>query len=87
LQWCFYYPAVLDPADLSLTPDEQTNLGESLDAYRAGDLPSALKKFPAQQTNSESAIIYHAALLLSVGNVDDSENMLSSFLLSSTSNY
>lgn len=78
LQWCFYYPAVLDPADLPLTPDDQKNLGASLDAYRAGDLPGALKNFPAQPTNSDALKIYHAALLLSVGNVDGSENILSS---------
>ena len=78
LQWCFYYPAVLDLNDLPLTTDEQNNLGESLDAYRAGDLPDALKKFPAQQPDSETERIYHAALLLSVGNVDDSEKILSS---------
>jgi Tfp pilus assembly protein PilF len=78
LQWCFYYPAVLDPDDLQLTADEQKNLGASLDDYRAGDLPSALKKFPAQQINSDAEKIYHAALLLSVGNVDDAEKILSS---------
>ena len=80
LQWCFYYPAVLDPDDLPLTAAEQKNLAASLDAYRAGDLPDALKKFPASSTlNSQpSTEIYHAALLLSVGNVDDSEKILSS---------
>ena len=30
LQWCFYYPAVIDPADLPFTPEEQKILGESL---------------------------------------------------------
>ena len=78
LQWCFYYPAVLDPDDLQLTPEEQKILGESLDAYRTGDLLAALKKFPAQQSSSEAGKIYHAALLLSVGNVSDSEKILSS---------
>ncbi len=78
LQWCFYYPAVLDPDDLQLTPEEQKILGESLDDYRAGDLLAALKKLPAQQSGSDAEKIYHAALLLSVGNVDDSEKILSS---------
>jgi len=78
LQWCFYYPAVLDLNDLPLTPDEQKNLGESLDAYRTGDLEAALKKYPAQQSDSEDVKIYHAALLLSVGNIAGSENILSS---------
>jgi tetratricopeptide (TPR) repeat protein len=83
LQWCFYYPAVLDPDDLQLTADEQKNLAASLDAYHAGDLPVALEKFPAQPAASKAVKIYHAALLLSVGNVSDSEKILSSFSNSS----
>jgi tetratricopeptide (TPR) repeat protein len=78
LQWCFYYPAVLDPDDLQLTADEQKILGDSLAAYRAGDLPDALKKFPALPSGSDAVNIYHAALLLSVGNVDGAEKILSS---------
>ena len=76
LQWCFYYPAVLDPDDLQLTSGEQAMLGESLDAYRAGDLLAALEKFPAQLPGSDAIKIYHAALLLAVGNVADSEKIL-----------
>ena len=49
LQWCFYYPAVIDPDDLPFTPDEQKILGESLQAYRSGDLLVALAKYPAGQ--------------------------------------
>ncbi|HUB86731.1 MAG TPA: TonB-dependent receptor, partial [Verrucomicrobiae bacterium] len=79
LQWCFYYPAVLDPNDLQLTAAEQKNLAGSLDAYRAGDLPEALKKFPVSGAAASDAVnIYHAALLLSVGNVTGSEKILSS---------
>ncbi len=79
LQWCFYYPAVLDQADLALTPDEQAVLKESLDAYRAGDLLVALAKYPAsRQTASGSERIYHAALLLCVGQVEEAETLLSS---------
>src|SRR5882724_4599217 len=78
LQWNFYYPAVLDLDDLLLTTEEQKNLDDSLDAYRAGDLLAALEKFPAQPPNSDAKKIYYSALLLSVGNVDDSENILSS---------
>ena len=32
LQWCFYYPAVIDPDELQLTADEQNNLAASLAA-------------------------------------------------------
>jgi Tfp pilus assembly protein PilF len=78
LQWCFYYPAVLDLGDLALTPDEQAALQESLDAYRAGDLLIALAEYPsARQTASDGERIYHAALLLSVGQVAEAETLLS----------
>jgi tetratricopeptide (TPR) repeat protein len=79
LQWCFYYPAVLDPADLPLTTDEQNGLSESLTAYRTGDLLGALAKYPsARQPASDSERVYHAALLLSVGEVDKSQTELGS---------
>jgi Tfp pilus assembly protein PilF len=78
LQWCFYYPAVLDPGDLVLTPDEQAALKDSLDAYRTGDLLLALAKFPAaRQARSDDERIYHAALLLAVGQVEESKTALS----------
>jgi Tfp pilus assembly protein PilF len=77
LQWCFYYPAVLDPEDLPLTRDEQRSLAPSLDAYRAGNLLAALGKFPElKRPESDSVRIYHAALLLSVGEVEQTESEL-----------
>jgi Tfp pilus assembly protein PilF len=78
LQWCFYYPAVLDPADLQFTPDEEASLATSLRAYQTGDLIQALADFPAQSTGTDAGKIYHATLLLSVGNVTDAEKALSS---------
>jgi Tfp pilus assembly protein PilF len=78
LQWCFYYPAVLDLNDLSLTTEEQKLLGDSLAAYRAGDLLTALAKYPdARQPGSDAQRIYHSALLLSVGQVEKAEANLS----------
>ena len=86
LQWCFYYPAVLDLNDLSLTPGEQKILGESLDAYRAGDLLAALAKYPAGQTSDTDAVrVYHAALLLSVGQVEQAEKNLAALKATDTS--
>ncbi|HUA64520.1 MAG TPA: FecR domain-containing protein [Alphaproteobacteria bacterium] len=77
LQWCFYYPAVLDLGDLPLTRDEERLLEPSLDAYRAGNLLAALAKFPdLRQPESDSERIYHAAVLLSVGEVDKTESEL-----------
>ncbi len=79
LQWCFYYPAVLDPAELPLASDEQQTLRESLDAYRSGDLTAALAKYPASaQPGSNAERVYYAALLLSVGQVDEAESALAS---------
>ncbi|HEU6449760.1 MAG TPA: TonB-dependent receptor [Verrucomicrobiae bacterium] len=78
LQWCFYYPAILDLNDLPLSADEQKNLSQSLNAYRAGDVPAALDKFPSKGMNSDDSRIYYAALLLSVGDVENAEKVLSS---------
>jgi len=78
LQWCFYYPAVLDPTELQLTPSEQADLAASLDDYRNGDILKALEQFPAHSTGSDAEKIYHAALFLSVGHVEDAEAALSS---------
>jgi Tfp pilus assembly protein PilF len=76
LQWCFYYPAVINPDDLQLTADEQKSLADSLAAYHAGDLLAALGKLPAGNPSSPAETIYHAALLLSVGEVEKTEDML-----------
>jgi Tfp pilus assembly protein PilF len=77
LQWCFYYPAVLDPRDLALSADETEALKDSLDSYRAGDLPGALGRYPAgRQAASDDERIYHAALLLAVGQVGQTESEL-----------
>ena len=76
LQWCFYYPAVMDADELPLTADEQKNLAASLAAYRAGDLLAALKKFPAVNAGTDAEKIYHAALLLAVGEVEKTETEL-----------
>jgi len=79
LQWSFYYPAVLDPDDLPFTADEQTNLSASLDDYRSGDLLAALANYPANRAPvSDAEKIYFAGLLLSVGQVEKSEALISS---------
>jgi Tfp pilus assembly protein PilF len=79
LQWSFYYPAVLDLADLPLTPEEQEALGKSLAAYRSGDLLNALAEYPsARRPSSDAERAYYASLLLSVGQVEQAEALLSS---------
>ena len=76
LQWAFYYPGVLYLGDLQFTRDEEQLLAESLAAYRKGDLLGALAKYGARLPNSESERVYHAALLLSVGEVRKSSDAL-----------
>ena len=76
LQWCFYYPAVIDPDELPFTADEQTTLATSLADYRAGDLLAALAQFPAGNSGSDAVKLYHAALLLAVGEVAQTDSLL-----------
>lgn len=77
LQWCFYYPAVLDLRDLTLPPVDEQSLKLSLDAYRAGDLLNALANCPASApADSDARRFYRAALLLSVGQVPETETEL-----------
>ena len=71
IQWCLYYPGVLDPAEVTLTAAEAAALQPSLAAYRSGDLLQALALVPVgYQPASDATRVYLAAVLLSVGEVD-----------------
>jgi Tfp pilus assembly protein PilF len=80
VQWWLYYPGVLDPAELKLDPAEKADLGASLSAYAAGDLPAALRSYPGYpalaEPRSEAQRVYLAGLLLAVGAVDRAEEHL-----------
>jgi len=78
IQWALYYPAVLDPSELLLTPEEMRVLQPTLRAYREGDLIEALRVFPQAATPSvsPSASALLAALKLAVGNVPDAISLL-----------
>jgi tetratricopeptide (TPR) repeat protein len=76
LQWALYYPVVLDPADLKFAANEEKTLADSLKEYRRGDVLEALANFPQRAPASGSSAIYHAALLLSVGQVEGAETSL-----------
>jgi cytochrome c-type biogenesis protein CcmH/NrfG len=79
IQWWLYYPGVIDLRDLPLTAQEQTDLAGSLESYRAGDLLGALNDYPTSRlSQSDAEKIYHAALLLSVGQVTRSASELPS---------
>jgi len=77
IQWCLYYPGILDLEDLKFSQDEQDALSASLLAYRTGDLPGALKEYPVQRTPTAPAEkVYRASLLLVVGQTQKAERLL-----------
>ena len=77
IQWCLYYPAVVDAGELGLDPTLTSLLTNSLRAYQAGDVLAALAAYPAdRQPGTAPERVYYAALLLAVGNVKEAEVML-----------
>ena len=85
LQWCFYYPGVLDLNDLPATLAEKNIFSESLAAYRAGDLLGALAKCPnTSPASSDDEKIYHAAVLLNGGQIADAEKEISQLTAASS---
>ena len=68
IQWCLYYPGVLNLNDLGLSPGSDS----SLQAYSEGDLLTALKNY----RGSGSGQVYRAGLYLVVGRVDKAERLL-----------
>jgi len=77
VQWWLYYPAVLDPGELELSAGQQEVLAKSLESYRAGDLLQALKDYPDGRTpENDAERVFYAALLLSVGQVEESETLI-----------
>jgi Tfp pilus assembly protein PilF len=77
IQWALYYPAVLDPKELGLSPAEERAVAASLAAYRAGDLLGALEKYPKNyRPNSAAARLYYAGVVLAVGQVEEAAKML-----------
>jgi Tfp pilus assembly protein PilF len=77
IQWCLYYPAVLDVDELGLDADARRALAESLTAYRSGDLLKALAAYPEDRSPaSDPERIYRAGLLQSIGQVEQAERQL-----------
>lgn len=77
IQWSLYYPAVLDVDEAGLADAERQALADSLAAYRSGDLLRALDAYPAnRQPASDPERVYRAALLLTVGQVGQTETVL-----------
>ena len=79
IQWCLYYPAIVDLGELQLADNDKQALADSLAAYQAGDLLTALENYPTnREPVSDSEKIYLAQLLLAVGQVEQSETQLKS---------
>ena len=79
IQWVLYYPGVLDVDELPWDDAAKNQLNASLAAYRSGDLVAALNAYPANRAPvSEVEKIYRAALMLVVGEVDQSMGVLDS---------
>jgi ferric-dicitrate binding protein FerR (iron transport regulator) len=79
IQWCLYYPAILNTDELQFSDAEKQALAASLADYRSGDLLAALADYPTNRAAiSDSEKIYFAELLLSVGQVGQSEIQLGS---------
>ena len=78
IQWALYYPAVLDPKDLVLSPGQERELSEVLAHYREGDLIAALQSWPASLANAGPATqSLRAGLELAIGRVAEAEALLS----------
>jgi tetratricopeptide (TPR) repeat protein len=77
VQWFLHYPAVLDVGELGLDSPIPSDLEASMTAYRRGDLLTALDVLDAgRAATSDAERVYRAALLLVVGDVGASEDLL-----------
>ena len=77
IQWCLYYPAVISPDELGMTEAEQASHSASLALYRRGDVVAAVAALLQEPSpTSDATAVYHAALLLFSGNVQDSRQWL-----------
>ena len=73
IQWCLYYPGVLDLKELGYS----RNANRSISAYNDGDLLAALAAYGrGARSGSNADKVYHASLLLAVGQVDKARRLL-----------
>lgn len=77
IQWALYYPAIIDLQELTIPPADAAVISKSLEAYRSGDLLSALSAYPqGREPASDSERIYYSAIVLAVGRVEQAEAQL-----------
>jgi len=71
IQWSLYYPAVVDPDEIAFNDQDRAAVGPAFEAYRRGDLLGARNSLtPASPSASDQQRLFDAALLLAVGQVD-----------------
>lgn len=70
IQWCLYYPGVLDPEELGLGAAGKSRMSAAVKAYQQGDLLGALKALPQGSGGSPEEKVFRAATILSTGQVD-----------------
>lgn len=74
IQWVLYYPAVVDLDEIGLSAQEKETFGESLKAYRSGDLLQALSSYPeTRQPATDAERVLRASLLLAAGQAEPAE--------------
>ena len=76
VQWCLYYPGVLDPEELGLSPEEKGVLAETLAAYRAGDLPRAVELYPQGRKAVTAERLYLTAIQLAAGRATNQVSLI-----------
>ncbi len=79
IQWCLYYPAILNVDEVPFTAKETFDLTNSIQSYRRGNLLHALRNLPGSKPEDSPGIkLFRAAVLLSVGKVEASQDLLAS---------
>ena len=72
IQWTLYYPAILDPDELEMPPTSKPPWPRRCRLIAAAICSRRWPNIPANRSPaSESERVYHAALLLAVGQVDE----------------
>ena len=70
IQWCLYYPGIVNLDELGLGRSSTIAANESIQAYRAGDPLGALRVYARDARRSPGGELFRAAVLLAVGQVN-----------------
>jgi len=78
IQWCLYYPAVVDVDEISFSQNEINTFAASIESYRKGNILEALSRYLGMgaKPESEASRIYAAGLYLATGQVNKAEELI-----------